>query len=89
MPVTARLLQRLHETLGDDATNDLVRWWEEAASVNRAEVRELADLYFERFQDRLEKGLANQRTELIKWMFVFWIGTALPLTGIVIALLKR
>jgi hypothetical protein len=57
--------------------------------VNRAAVREIADLYFERFQDRLEKDLANLRTELIKWMFVFWIGMALPLTGLVIALLKR
>jgi len=24
MPVTAKLLQRLHETLGDEATNDLL-----------------------------------------------------------------
>ena len=106
MPVTARLLQRLHESLGDDATNDLFAWWEEAAVVNRAAIREVADLYYARFDARLEKGLAevrsdlakesaqlrsemaNQRADLIKWMFIFWVGTIVPLAGLVIALTK-
>jgi hypothetical protein len=110
MPVTARLLQRLHESLGDEATNDLFAWWEEAATVNRAAVREVADLYYARFEARLEKGLgevrsdmdkgfvevrsemdsrlANQRADLIKWMFIFWVGTMVPLAGLMIALLK-
>jgi hypothetical protein len=106
MPVTARLLQRLHESLGDDATNDLFAWWEEAATVNRAAVREVADLYYARFDARLEKGLAevraelakeaaqlrtemaNQRADLVKWMFLFWAGTIIPLAGLMIALIK-
>lgn len=106
MPVTARLLQRLHESLGDEATNDLFSWWEEAATVNRAAIREVADLYYARFDARLEKGLAevrsetnkglaevrsemaNQRADLIKWMFIFWVGTVVPLAGLVIALIK-
>ena len=128
MPVTARLLQRLHESLGDDATNDLFAWWDEAATVNRAAVREVADLYYARFDARLEKGLAevrsemdkgladvrsemavarsemdkgfaevrsemdsrlaNQRADLVKWMFLFWVGTMVPLAGLLIALIK-
>jgi hypothetical protein len=128
MPVTARLLQRLHEAIGDEATNDLFAWWEEAATVNRAAVREVADLYFARFDARLEKGLsevrseldkglsevrseldkglaharsdlhaglagvraelADQRADLIKWMFLFWAGTVVPLAGLLIALTR-
>ena len=106
MPVTARLLQRLHETLGDEATNDLFSWWDEAATVNRAAVREVADQYFARFEARLEKGLsevraemqvglaavraemAGQRADLIKWMFIFWAGTVIPLAGLVIVLTR-
>ena len=128
MPVTARLLQRLHESLGDEATNDLFAWWEEAATVNRVAVREVADLYYARFDARLEKGLAevrsdmnkgfakvyaemdkglaevrselakgsaqlrsemaNQRADLLKWMFLFWVGTMVPLAGLMIALIK-
>ncbi len=132
MPVTARLLQRLHETLGDEATNDLFAWWEEAATVNRLAVREVADLYYARFGELLGKGLAELRGELtarvaelrsefkkemvelrgesqkemaelqsefkqetaelradlIKWMFLFWAGTVIPLAGLMVALLK-
>jgi hypothetical protein len=128
MPVTARLLQRLRETLGDEATNDLFAWVEDAGWVNRAAVREIADLYFERFEARLgeavarldarlEQGLAQvraevrqevarleqglaavraevradlatQRADLVKWMFMFWLGTILPLAGLMVALLR-
>ena len=74
--------------------------------MNRAAVREVADLYYARFEARLEKGLAEVRTELtkesaqvrsevahqradlIKWMFIFWVGTMVPLAGLVIALTK-
>jgi hypothetical protein len=77
----------------------LFAWWDEVATMNRAAVREVADLYYARFEARLEKGLAevrsemasglaNQRADLIKWMFIFWIGTMVPLAGVVIALIK-
>jgi hypothetical protein len=99
MPVTARLLNRLQETLGADATQDLLVWWEEGTAVQRAEVREIADLYFQRFSVELQKELtevraelrtemANQRADLIKWMFIFWAGTVIPLAGLAVALAK-
>jgi hypothetical protein len=104
MPVTTRLVQRLHDVLGEEATDDLFAWWQETARVNCAEIREVADLYFARFEARLEKGLAEVRAEmatqgadlrskmaahradLIKWMFIFWAGTVIPLAGLAIAL---
>ena len=104
MPVTTRLVQRLHDVLGEEATDDLFAWWQETARVNRGEIREVADLYFARFEARLEKGLAEvradlatkgadlrsematHRADLIKWMFIFWAGTVIPLAGLAIAL---
>jgi len=155
MPASARLLQKLKETWGEEVTQDLVAWVSEAQAVNRAELRELADLYFARFGDRLEErialsearfeakleaklnerfavseakleagwgarlgeriaasearmieriaasearmdaGLAGLRAEVasqmrdqMKWMFVFWIGTLVPLAGLIVALGK-
>jgi hypothetical protein len=121
MPVTARLLNRLQETLGAEATQDLLVWWEEGTAVQRAEVREIADLYFQRFSAELQRGLgevrtelrgefqkgqvdlraefqkgiadlrtemANQRADLLKWMFIFWAGTVIPLAGLAVALAK-
>ena len=93
MPVTTRLAQRLHDVLGEEATDDLFAWWQETARVNRGEIREVADLYFALFEARREKGLAEvraemagERADLIKWMFIFWAGTVIPLAGLTIAL---
>jgi hypothetical protein len=33
--------------------------------------------------------LANQRAELVKWMFIFWVGTILPLAGLILTLNRR
>jgi hypothetical protein len=85
--------------LGDEATDDLMAWWDETMVANRAAIRETADLYFERFEAKLEKGLAGvegrlraemaaQRADLLKWMFIFWVSTVVPLAGLVIALYK-
>lgn len=72
--------------------------------MSREAMREIAELYFARFDARLEQGLAgvraelqrevarldtalaNQRADLIKWMFIFWAGTIVPLAGLIIAL---
>ena len=35
--------------------------------------------------DLLER-LADQRADLIKWMFIFWAGTIVPLGGLIFAL---
>ena len=155
MPASGRLLQKLKETWGEEVTQDLVTWVSEAHTVNRAELRELADFYFARFGDRLDErmalaearfetrleaklnerlaaseakleagwgarlgeriaasegklgeriaasearldaGLAGLRAEVaslmrdqMKWMFVFWIGTLVPLGGLIVALGK-
>src|SRR5687767_15976356 len=64
MPVTTRLVQRLHDVLGEEATDDLFAWWQETARVNRAEIREVADLYFARFEPRLQNSLAEVRGEM-------------------------
>jgi hypothetical protein len=74
MPASARLLQKLRETWGEDVTQDLVTWVSEAQTVNRAELR--ADL-------------ASRMRDQMKWMFVFWIGTLVPLAGLIVALGKN
>lgn|SRR5574341_248065 len=147
VPASARLLQKLREAWGEEVTQDLVTWVNEAQTVNRAELRELADLYFARFGDRLEArvaltdarfsamlderlaasqaklearmderiaasevrfdakldarisevrleiaglrgDVAAQMRDQMKWMFVFWMGTVVPLAGLIVALGK-
>ena len=58
MPASARLLQKLNETWGEEVTQEFVTWVNEGRAVNRAELRELADSYFARFSDLLEQRIA-------------------------------
>lgn len=103
-------MTKLRETLGDEAANDLVTWVEQSSDQDMARLRELAELYYQRFDSRLEQRLAetkaelrsefkddlstlrvemaSQRSDLLKWMFIFWAGTVLPLAGLLIALVK-
>lgn len=99
MPVTAALLKKLKETLGEEATSDLVTWVDQAAAHEIAQLRELADLHYRqlrelgelhysRFEARLEQRLAEVRSDVIKWMFIFWGGTIVPLAGLMVALVR-
>ena len=128
MPVTARLSRRFYETLGDDIANELVEWFNQVDATYRADLRELNELNFARFDAKLEQriaelraelreeiaalggqlraeitglrvelraglaehgtSLARQRAESIRWMFIFWTGTVVPLAGLMIALLQ-
>jgi DNA anti-recombination protein RmuC len=139
MPVTARLSKKFYDRFGDDIANDLVDWFNQVDATYRADLRELNELNFARFDAKLEQrtsqleskleqriaqveqklaqrigelgqhitqveaGLRQSitqsitqleakieahRAEQIKWMFVFWAGTVIPVVGMV-ALLTR
>ncbi|HUQ14610.1 MAG TPA: hypothetical protein VM094_01045 [Gemmatimonadales bacterium] len=55
----------------------------------RADLRELNELNFARFDAKLEQRLAELRIDLLRWMFGFWATTMLTLAGLTIALLHR
>lgn len=104
MPVTARLSKAFYERLGEQVANELVEWFNAVDATYRAELRELNELNFARFDAKLEQriaevkaelrqeigglearlraDLASLRTDLMKWMFVYWAGTALTLIGL-------
>jgi hypothetical protein len=145
MPTTARLLEKLRETLGEEPTRDLLALIGEAREVNRAEIREIADLYLSRLDERIARHLVEhdakidakierrfaeqnkhidrrfadakidqrfsalearmdagfaavrvemadrlsaQYRDLMRWLFVFWAGTIIPLAGLMVALIK-
>ena len=67
-------------------------WFNNVDTTYRADLRELADLQYARFEARLEhriaevrKDVAEVKSDLVKWMFAFWAPTALA----VVALLLR
>jgi hypothetical protein len=119
MPVTARLSKRFYDVLGEDVANELVDWFNAVDLTYRADLRELNELNFARFDAKLEQRLAELRaelrqeiaglraelrtefaelrvefrtdlhqvrTELLRWMFGFWVTTLLGIAGLLIAL---
>jgi len=84
VPVTAKLSRRFYEQFGDEIVNELVNLLNSVESGSRSDLRELNDLNFARFDAKLEQRVSGLRGEmqalkadLIKWMFLFWSGTAL------------
>jgi len=86
VPVTARLSKRFYDVFGEEVTNELVDWFNAVDATYRADMRELNELNFARFDAKLEQRLAQVKGDLVKWMFVFWAPTAL---GVVSLLLRR
>ena len=103
MPVTAKLSRKFYETLGEDVANELVDWFNSVDATYRADLRELNELNFARFDAKLEQRLAELKAELrveihavradlVKWMFIFWAPTAVGIVGTglgVVSLLLR
>ena len=59
MPVTARLSKRLYEVLGEDVANELVTWFNDVDATYRADLREINERNFARFDAQLEQRLAE------------------------------
>lgn len=67
-------------------------WFNDVDASYRADLRELNETNFVRFDARLEQRLAQVKSDLVKWMFAFWAPTALATVGSalgVISLLLR
>jgi hypothetical protein len=75
VPVTAKLSRRFYEKLGDDVANELVEWFNLVDATYRADLRALNELNFARFEATVNSKLADLRSELLKWMFLFWVTT--------------
>jgi ABC-type phosphate transport system auxiliary subunit len=132
VPVTAKLSRKFYETFGDEIANELVEWFNQVDATYRADLLQINELNFSRFDARLEQRvaqvqakleqrmgqlesrlqqrmaqfeskleqritqveseldlrIAKTRAELIKWMFVFWVGTLVPLGGLLLFLVR-
>src|SRR5690242_9366090 len=64
MPVTAKLSRRFYETFGDEIANELVEWFNSVDATYRADLRELNELNFSRFDAKLEQRMAELRQEM-------------------------
>ena len=103
MPVTAKLSRKFYEAFGDESANELVEWFNAVDATYRADIRELNELNFQRFDAKLgerlavlcaelrtsfQNDLASTKADLIKWMVILWSGFTMTILGFAFALVK-
>ena len=98
MPITAKFSRQFYAKLGHGIADELVDWFNNVDATYRSEFRELFEVRFAQFDAKLEQRIAELKSEvygvkselhveisrLLKWTFVFWLGTL----GTLVALLK-
>jgi hypothetical protein len=95
MPVTAKFSEEFYQRVGHRVADELIDWFNKVDATYHADLRELNELNFARFDAKLEQRIVELRSELlqemarletrlIRWMFLFWVGTV----GTMIALLR-
>ena len=95
MPVTAKFSKEFYEKFGHAEVDELVNYLNQVDQTYRSELKELNEVNFDRFDERLQRfadqiraEIAFQMRDQMKWMFVFWIGTLVPLAGLIFALAR-
>jgi len=78
--------KNLREKLGEEGTQEFVSLLNQINSAQQEDMERLNGRAFEKFQQELvhtrelmshefDKKLAEQRADLLKWMFIFWSTT--------------
>ncbi len=84
MPITAKLSREFYDRFGDGPVNELVGLLNDMDTTFKADLRQLSDHNFERLERRiaeLKADMSDLKAELIKWMFLFWLGTVATMLG--------
>ncbi len=81
----------LQEKLTDEGANALVEILDKVEDRSQVHTVETVELKFEKRLteeiSRLEKKIESTRADIIKWMFIFWIGQFASIVGILTAIL--
>ncbi|MFQ5640211.1 MAG: LA_3696 family protein [bacterium] len=75
----------LREKLGDEGTDSLVRLINQSQENQKNNILEFIE---EKFERRLAVEVGRVEKNLIKWMFIFWVGQVGMILGILFAFFK-
>jgi len=89
MPVTARLSKLFYDRLGEEIAQELVEWFNTVDATYRADLRDLNELNFARFDAKVEQRMAELREVLerrlgehTRWLFVAWASLFVAVIGL-------
>ena len=84
------LSERFERRLSEEIGQLRAEMHEEMGKLKTEMHGEIGKLRTEMYDEmgKLKVGMGNLRAELIKWMFIFWIGQIAVLGGLIISLVK-
>ena len=88
MPVTAKLSSKFYERFGDDIAGELVDWFNAVDLTYQNQLKEANEVNWVRFKDHLDSRLSDLRADLMKWMFLYWVGSVVTFSGLLLGFLK-
>ncbi len=81
--------EEFYERFGDKLTDELVNCLNSIEVSYRAELRDLFEAHFGRFEEKLERRVQDLRVEIrstkadmLKWSFGLWVPVALAVIGL-------
>ncbi len=95
MPIVS-VAKPLREKLGDDGVDALVELINESNNEQKNNILQFVEEKFERrlaeeiggVEGRLTEKILETKAELIKWMFIFWVGQVGVMLGILFVFFK-
>lgn len=92
MPIVS-VEKPLREKLGEEAVDSLVRLINSAQDEQKNGILEFVEEKFERRLSseisKVNEKIADSKADLIKWMFIFWVGQVAVILGILFVFFKR
>lgn len=72
----------------DDTSDDVIKMMEEKFEKRLTEEISKVRVEIVNTEQRLRVEIANTKADMIKWMFIFWIGNIVSILGGIITILK-
>jgi len=88
MPIVITIPKAIREKLGDEGAEALTELFNKIEDRYKEDIIELAEQRFEKRLGKLDVKIERVRADLIKWMFIFWVGQVGVLIGILFAFFK-
>lgn len=90
--IAVNISKNLREKLGEEGTQEFVSLLNQINSAQQEDLERLNGRTFEKFQQEIghtrelisheiDKKLAEQRADLLKWMFIFWSTTIVTIVA--------
>ena len=78
----------LREKLGDAASESLLVMFADAHKLATESFERRLDARLETEMSKMRLAISDLRFELLKWLFLFWVGQLAAFTGLLFAVVK-